>query len=213
MLLATKDLIKIFGACDMNTSVFSLWSEMEVGCKWWKCDLRFTTCLHLNWFFWERNERCCTANDYTEQLTPIIAGWWHWLHQAEGKIRSLSWVLSCQGSLACETGQGLEDSHWSIFKGYKCFQAVIEIFGPWDWSQSFSQSISKVKTVIGLSFVRLCEWIILLSTLFNCLLMVYSLLCYNPWFRNCLVEKKRLLSRHVNIKKLFKCLRTSWLSL
>lgn len=200
MLLATKDLIKIFVTCDVNTSVFSVWSEMEVGHKWWKCDLWFPTCQHLNWFFWERNERCCTANHYTEQLTSIIAGWWHWLHQTKGKIRSLLWVLSCQESLACETGQGL-DSHWKIFKGYECFQAILKIFGPWDWCQSFWQSFSKVKTVIGLSFVCLCEWIILLSRLLNCLLMAYSLLGYSTWFRNCLVKKN--LSRHVNIKKLF----------
>lgn len=151
---------------------------MEVGHKWWKCDL-FATCLHLNWFFWERKERCCTANHYTEQLTSITAGWWHWLHQTKGKIGSLSWVLSCQESLACETGQELEDSHWRIFKGYECFQAILKIFGPRDWCQSFSQSISKVKTVIALSFVRLCEWIILLSRLLNCLLMICSLVSYN----------------------------------
>lgn len=122
MLLATKDLIKIFGTYDTNASVFSLWPEMEVGHKGWKCDL-FATCLHLNWFFWERKERCCTANHYTEQLTSITAGWWHWLHQTKGKIGSLSWVLSCQECLACETGQELEDSHWRIFKGLRAMSA------------------------------------------------------------------------------------------
>lgn len=101
--------------------LFSVWSEMELDYKWWKCDLQFPTCLHLNWFFWERNERCHTANHYSEQLTSVTACWWHWLHQTKRKIRSLSWDLSRQESLACETGQGLEGSHWGIFKGCECF--------------------------------------------------------------------------------------------
>lgn len=97
MLLPTKDFIKIFGTCDMNASVFSLWSETEAGYEWWKCDLQFPTSLCLNWllfFFWERekNERCCTGSHQTEQLSSIIAGWWHWPHHTKGKIRFLPWV-------------------------------------------------------------------------------------------------------------------------
>lgn len=127
------------------------------------------------------------------QLTIMLSSWPQLfqaddIHYIKTKIRSLSRVLSCQESLACETGQGLEDSHLRIFKACKCFQAILNMFGSWDWYQSFSQRISKVKT--GLSFMHLCEWTILLSRLLDCLLMVYFLLDNNTWFRKRVVKNK-----------------------